>query len=251
MYDYFLDGSHNFATDRELAAKAMAVFPGTARGAREPGVPAPRRTALAHLGIDQFVDLGSGIPTSGNVHEIAFAANPEARTVYVDSDAVATTHARLLLDGHPHARVIHADPRSPGDILENPILTDHLDLGRAIAVLLVSVPPFIPNADDPAGIVEAYRDACVPGSYLAISRRTNGYQPAAVRTVEGVYTQTTQPGVFRSRAQIAAPRPGYELLAPGPSTSSTGSRIRTTPAPDPLGGDAARYSVLAAVGRRD
>jgi hypothetical protein len=251
MYDYFLGGSHNFAADRELAERAMSVFPDAPHVVRANRAFLHRAVRhLCALGIDQFLDLGSGIPTNGNVHDIAYAANPAARTVYVDSDHVAVAHAGALLADTPHARVVHADLRSPADILENPIVTGHLDLSRPVGVLLVSVLPFVPDADDPAGIVDAYRTATVPGSYLAISHGTNDYQPEAVGKVEGVYRNTTQPGVFRSREQILALLPGYELLPPG-----LVDVIRWLPdpqetRPDPLDGDVTRYSVLAAVGRR-
>jgi len=252
MYDYFLGGSHNFAADRELAERARQVFPDAPYVVRANRAFLRRAvTALCGLGVDQFLDLGSGIPTVGNVHEVAHAADPWAQVVYVDSDPVAAAHATALLLGERQVGVLHADLRDPQAIVSAAAESGRIDFSRPVAVLLVSVLPFVPDEDDPAGIVAAYRDATAPGSYLAISHGTNDYQPKAVGEVEDVYTGTNQPGVFRSRAQIQALMPGYELLPPGlvdaihwrPDPEEAGAH-------DPLEGDVARYSLLAAVGRR-
>jgi S-adenosyl methyltransferase len=251
MYDYFLGGSHNFAADRELAKQALGVFPDAPHLVRANRAFLYRAvTHLAEIGVDQFLDLGSGIPTGGNVHDIAHAINPAARTVYVDSDPVAYAHCAALLADVPHALAIHADLRDHRAILGSPRLTEYLDLSRPVAVLLVSVLPFVPDADDPAGIVAAYRDATVPGSYLAVSHGTNEYRPEAVSKVEAVYTQASQPGTFRSRQQILELMPGYELLLPGLVDTILWRPTPDALGVDPLGGDVARYSMLAAVGRR-
>lgn len=253
MYDYFLGGSHNFAADRELAQRALEVFPDAPHVVRANRAFLRRAvTVLCLLGVDQFLDLGSGIPTVGNVHEVAHAAAPQARVVYVDSDPVAAAHSTALLEGESRVGVLHADLRDVPEVLLAAAAVGGLDFGRPVAVLLVSVLPFVPDEDDPAGIVAAYRDATAPGSYLAISHGTSDYRPKTVSEVEDVYNRTTQPGVFRSRDEIRALMPGYELLPPGlvdaihwrpdPSTSDPD-------VPDPLGGDVARYSLLAAVGR--
>ena len=208
--------------------------------------------AVQHLcaaGIDQFLDLGSGIPTAGNVHEIVLAANPAARTVYVDSDPVAVAHARALLAGVAQVEVLHADLRDAGEVLGQAVGLG-LDLSRPVAVLLVSVLPFIPDEDGPAAIIAAYREASAPGSYLAISHGTNDYQPEAVGKVEGIYTRTTQPGVFRSRAQIQELMDGYELVPPGLVDVINWRPNLDEEIPDPLGGDVVRYSLYAAVGRK-
>ncbi len=254
MYDYFLGGSHNFAADRELAEQALSVFPDAPYVVRANRAFLRRAvTMLCGLGIDQFLDLGSGIPTVGNVHEVAHASNPAARIVYVDSDPVAAAHSAALLADEPLVQVLRADLRDPELVLREAAANGRLDLSRPVAVLLVSVLPFIPDADDPAGVVTVYRDGTVSGSYLAISHGTNDYQPEAVSEVEGLYTRTTQPGVFRSRAQILDLMPGYELVPPGlvdailwRPEAPEGADDR----PDPLGGDVTRYSLLAAVGRR-
>jgi hypothetical protein len=251
MYDYYLGGSHNFAADRVLAEETMRVWPDAPHVVRANRSFMHRAVAhLSSIGVDQFLDLGSGIPTGGNVHDVSHTMNPAARTVYVDSDPVAIAHSTVLLERVPYATVIHADLRDPDEILQNPILTNHLDLSRPVAVLLVSVLPFVLDVDDPIGIVGAYRDATVPGSYLVISHGISDYKPDAVRKVEHLYSRSSQPGTFRNRQQILDLIPGYELIEPGlvdiihwrPDPLATQS--------DPLDGDVARYSMLAAVGRR-
>lgn len=251
MYDYFLGGSHNFVCDRELADKARTVFPDAPYVVRANRAFLCRAvTALCALGIDQFLDLGSGIPTVGNVHEIVARERPGARTVYVDSDPVAVAHASALLETTPNVSVLYADLRDTESVLIDAVRAGGLDLRRPVGVLLVSVLPFVPDADDPAAIVAAYRKGTVPGSYLALSHGTNDYRPRQVHEIESVYARTTQPGVFRSAAEVADLLAGYELLEPGLVDAIHWRPDPAEPADDPLGGDVARYSLLVAVGRR-
>jgi SAM-dependent methyltransferase len=251
MYDYFLGGSHNFPSDRDLAKQAQSVFPDAPYVVRANRAFLGRAVAaLCAAGIEQFLDLGSGIPTVGNVHEIVAAHRPGARTVYVDSDPVAIAHASALLRDTADVAVVHADLRDPAAVLREAGEAGGLDLTRPVAVLLVSVLPFVPDEDDPARIVRAYRDATAPGSYLAISHGTNDYRPKQVGEVETVYARTTQPGVFRGKAEVEEFFAGYELLDPG-----LVDIIHWRPEPevlraDPLGGDPARYSLIAGVGRQ-
>jgi hypothetical protein len=234
-----------------LAEQAMRVFPDAPHVVRANRSFLGRAvTALCELGITQFLDLGSGIPTVGNVHEVASAVRPGTRTVYVDSDPVAVAHASALLSGTPSVSVLHADLRDPEAVLRDAVRAGGLDLTRPVGVLLVSVLPFVPESDDPAGIVAAYREGTVPGSYLAISHGTNDYKPTVVGEIENVYAHTAQPGVFRSKAAVERIFAGYELLEPG-----LVDLIHWRPDPDelasdPLGGDVARYSLIGGVGRR-
>ena len=253
MYDYFLGGSHNFAADRELAEQARKVFPDAPYVVRANRAFLRRAVAaLCDLGVRQFLDLGSGIPTVGNVHEVAQTIDPGSRVVYVDSDPVAAAHATAMLGGRASVHALHADLRDPAAVAGEVARSGWLDFSIPIAVLIVSVLPFIPDEDEPAAIVAAYRDATAPGSYLAISHGTNDYQPEAVGKVEGVYTRTTQPGVFRSRAEVLALMPGYELLPPGlVDAIHWRPNPKDADRPDPLNGDVTRYSLLAAVGRHD
>jgi hypothetical protein len=251
MYDYFLGGSHNFAADRTLAEQARSVFPNAPYVVRANRAFLYRVVVeLCALGITQFLDLGSGIPTAGNVHEVAAEAHPGSRTLYIDSDAVAIAHANAILGDEPNVRVLHADLRDPKTVLEFAAGPGGLDFSRPVGVLIVSVLPFVPDEDAPAAIVAAYRDATVPGSYLALSHGTNDYMPETMDKIEGVYSNTSQPGVFRSRAQVSEFFAGYELLEPGLVDA-----INWRPAPgaadvDPLGGDVAGYGLLGGVGRR-
>jgi S-adenosyl methyltransferase len=250
MYDYYLGGSHNFAADRELARRAMDVWP-DARAFAVANRAFLHRVVklLAASGVDQFLDLGSGIPTAGNVHEVAFTANPDARTVYVDCDPVAYAHGSTLLSDVPCARILHADLRDCDSVLGSAELNEFLDLRRPVAVLLFLVLPFVPDADDPAGIICAYREASAPGSYIALSHGTGDYRPQAVARVRDVYEHASHSMTLRSKAEIEALLSGYELLEPG-VTDTIRWRPERDAAPDPLGGDVARYSMYAAVGRR-
>jgi hypothetical protein len=249
MYDYYLGGSHNFAADRELAEEYMRVLPDMPHIARaQRSVLRRVVTHLAAAGVDQFLDLGSGIPTGGNVHDVARAANPAARTVYVDSDPVAVAHSTTLLADIPHAAVIHADLRDHEGVLSSPILTGMLDLDRPVAVLMVAVLHFIPDADDPAAVAATYRDATAPGSYLAITHATSDYHPELARRAEAVYTRASHQIFYRSRQQILAITEGYDLLEPG-LVDMIQWRPEPSNGPDPLGGDVTRYSGFAAVGQ--
>ena len=171
IYDFWLGGSQNFEADREAgrrAADAMPTLVGAIRANR-----AFLGRVVRHLagtvGVSQFLDLGSGVPTAGNVHEVAMEANPEARVVYVDVDQVAIAHSRMLLAQTPNAVAILADLRRPDSVLAHPLLRQTLDLTKPVAILMNAVLHFVPDADDPAGIVAAYVEAAAPGSYLALS----------------------------------------------------------------------------------
>jgi len=249
MYDYYLGGSHNFAADRELAQAAIQAWPETPHMCRANRAFLRRAvTLLAEHGVDQFLDLGSGIPTVGNVHEIVQAVNPGARTAYVDSDPVAYAHGIALLQNVPNAIFLQADLRDPESVLA-PALTGFLDLSRPVAVLMLMTLHFVPEQDDPNGIVAAYRDATVPGSYLVLSHGTNEYRPQDTGGITAVYSQASHGIVPRNRARITELTAGYDLLDPGVVDVF---RWRPEPLvlPDPLDGDPARYSTLAAVGRR-
>ena len=217
MYDYYLGGSHNFTADRQAAAKVIAAMP---------QVPAIARANRAFLhrsvrfllgqGIRQFLDIGSGIPTVGNVHELAHRIAPEARVVYADIDPVAVTLAQRLLDGTNRAAAILADLREPARLLAQPELLEVLDLSEPVAILLVSVLHFVPDADEPHRAVAWLRDACAPGSCLVVSQGIDeGFAADQAEAVQGVYRATTTPGGLRSRQQVTAFFDGYDLVEPG------------------------------------
>ncbi|MBW4718814.1 SAM-dependent methyltransferase [Saccharothrix obliqua] len=169
-YDYFLDGAHNFAVDRAFAQQVLHIAPSV------PAVARLNRSFLRRVvkfcleqGVRQFLDLGSGIPTVGNVHEIAQQIDPGSRVVYVDYEPVAYAHARQLLADNPNATIIHADIRRPTDILDHPDTRRLIDFSEPVALLMVGVLLFISDDDRPSELVAAYRERLAPGSFLAIS----------------------------------------------------------------------------------
>jgi hypothetical protein len=220
IYDYLLGGANNFAADRNAAEQAMTtgkVGRVVARANRS----FLRRAVrfMCAQGVDQFLDLGSGIPTVGNVHEIARQANPAARVVYVDNETVAVTYARRLLADDPNTTIVDADLRHPDEVLADPQLTGLLDLDRPVGILLVSVLHFVPDAGDPAGIVAGYAGA-VAGGYLALSHYTDeGYSAEKrerARRGKDVYERRTRtPVVARGKAELTALLGGLEPVPPG------------------------------------
>jgi hypothetical protein len=217
MYDYYLGGSHNFAVDREAAEQVVQAIPNV----REIAV-ANRgflRDAVLHLlrlGVRQFLDVGSGIPTVGNVHEVAQGVDPQARVVYVDVDPVAVIHAEQLLSSNDQAAAICADLRHPEAILSHRSLRETLDLTQPVGLLLVSVLHFLPDTDAyPA--VARLREALAPGSGLVISHAAvEGLARESSDAAASVYQRSTVPGgAVRTRAGIGRFFDGYDLLPPG------------------------------------
>ena len=250
MYDYYLGGSHNFAADRALGEEVIRAFPDSRELCQANRAFLHRAlAALCELGVDQFLDLGSGIPTVSNVHEVVRELNPAARTVYVDSDAVAFAHGQALLVDVPEAVFVREDLRDPAAVLGNPAVTGLLDFDRPVAVLMFSVLHFVSDEDDPKGILAAYHDAVVPGSYLAITHGTADYRPEEAEKARSVYSRSSHPVTSRSRAAVLDLFGGCELLEPG-LTDAILWRPDPQAPPDPLGGDVARYSIYGAVGRK-
>jgi hypothetical protein len=216
VYDYYLGGSHNFAPDREMAKKAMEMWPELPLLLQENRAFLRRAVnLLLDLGIRQFLDLGSGIPTAGNVHEVVHARDPYARVVYVDMDPVAVLHSRAILAGNPHTGVVQADLRNPQDILKHPDVTRLIDTAEPVAVLMVAVLHFIDDSDDPLGILADYRDAVSRGSYLAISHASMEGHDEKAAEHQHLYRRTATPMTMRSRAQIEELFGGWSLMEPG------------------------------------
>jgi hypothetical protein len=250
MYDFFLGGSYNFASDRTLAEQYMRVLPDMPIIARAQRAVLNRAVRyMAEQGIDQFLDLGSGIPTVGNVHEIAQQVNPDARTVYVDIDPVAVAHATALLEHDDRTGVFQADVRDPRHVMSQPIIGEMLDLSRPVGVLMIAVLHFLADADAPADVVAAYRAGVAPGSHLAITHATSDYHPEMARQAEGVYRGASHQIHYRGRQEIADLLTGYDLVDPG-LVDMIHWRPDADAGPDPLGGDVTRYSGYAAVGRK-
>ncbi|MBM7080052.1 MULTISPECIES: SAM-dependent methyltransferase [Micromonospora] len=217
MYDYYLGGSHNFAADRVAARAMVEAVPDAPLMAQANR--AFLRRVVQHLvdsGIRQFLDIGSGIPTVGNVHEIAQRADPRARVVYVDVDPVAVAHSQEILAGNPAAAVVQEDLRRPEAILAHPEVTRLIDFSQPVAVMIVAVLHFIPHADHPEDILRTLRAALAPGSYLVLSQASDDTRGGAERTeAERVYRRTDNPLCIRSRAELTAFFDGFTIVDPG------------------------------------
>jgi S-adenosyl methyltransferase len=245
IYDYFLGGYHNFAVDREYAERIAQAFPNSHKGAYANRAFLVRAIRwLIGAGIRQFLDVGSGIPTAGNVHEIVEGAAPDTRVMYVDIDPIAVAHTQAILSGHPRFGVVQADLRRPGEIIDHPDVRDLLDFTEPVAVVLVSVMHFISDNDDPYGIVARLREAVVPGSYIALAHGTKVTELAEeLEAGKKLYKRTSTPTYPRSREEIARLLTGLDIVEPGivPVTDWH---------PNPEAASETWPSVLAAVARK-
>jgi S-adenosyl methyltransferase len=226
IYDYFLGGKDNYPADREVAERLATIAP-VARDIVQDNRAFLRRAVrflTREAGIRQFIDLGSGLPTQGNVHEIAQDIAPDARVVYVDNDAMVVTHSRALL-ACESTLAIQADLREPEVILSHPKVRELLDFDRPTAVLALAILHFIPDDEDPFGIVARFRAGLPAGSYLAISHGTRDIPVRADMSaeamtemgirVEQLYQQTTAFLVTRTHAQVERFFGGFALVDPG------------------------------------
>jgi len=248
MYDFFLGGWHNFAVDRQMAAQVIQAVPDFWRTAQANR--AFLRRAVRYLvdtGIRQFLDLGSGIPTVGNVHEIAQAAAPSARVVYVDVDPVAVTHSTALLAHNPHACAIRGDIRHPPVILHHRQVIEMLDLRQPIGILMTSVLHFIPDTDQPQQIIAQFQQAIPPGSFLVLTHGTSQARPDEGAELLRLYQRSATPLVDRTRDQIRTLLAGLDLIDPGLVWAP---QWRPDPATE-TNQHPERTSVLAAVARSD
>jgi SAM-dependent methyltransferase len=216
LYDYYLGGCHNFAADRVLAERVLAVMP------EGPVLAQTNRAFLRRAvrycvtaGIRQFLDIGSGIPTLGNVHEVAQRAVPDARVVYVDVDPVAVAHSRALLADNEQATAIQEDLRNPEQIVNHPETRRLLDLDRPVALLLVAVLHFIQDRDDPARLLRTLRQSLAPGSVLVLSHGTHEGRPEDAAKLAELYKSTANPLRMRDRSAVLELFDGFELIDPG------------------------------------
>jgi hypothetical protein len=215
IYDYVLGGANNFGVDREFAKQLLAMLPDAQVQAQQNRSFLRRAvTFLASAGIRQFLDLGSGIPTVGNTHEVAQRVAPDARVLYVDNEPVAVAHSEMLLEHNPTADVVRADLTDPDSVLGHPKTRALLDFEAPIAVLMFAVMHFVPDSEDPVSLVGRYRDAGAPGSYLAMSHATADGRPEMAELVRR-YRQTANPVTLRSRDEVVRLFAGYELVEPG------------------------------------
>ncbi|MCO5992271.1 SAM-dependent methyltransferase [Actinoallomurus rhizosphaericola] len=217
MYDYALGGKDNYAVDRETADRIFAAFPALRelvvanRGFLQRAV-----RFVAEQGVRQFVDLGAGIPTSPNVHEIAREVHPDARVVYVDHDPIVAAHSRALRADGDAVTVIEADIRRPDDVLAALEDKKVIDFDEPVGILFIDVLHFITDEEDPAGIVARFRDRFAPGSHLVLSIACrDGVDPESTAKVTAAYQNATTPLIPRTREQIEPLFAGFELVPPG------------------------------------
>jgi hypothetical protein len=217
IYDYFLGGKNHFAVDRETAEATLRIVPELRAIARANRAFLARTVQyLAEAGITQYLDLGTGLPSPGDVAEVARAVRPETRIVYVDSDPIVASHIRAALaSADPKlTAVVHADVREPETILRDQAVRAVLDFEQPVAVLLLAVLHFVRDDEDPASIVKAFTDAAAPGSHLVVSHGTDDFETDRARDSVRVY-KATVPLVLRDHAAISGLFAGVDVVEPG------------------------------------
>ncbi|WP_420903309.1 SAM-dependent methyltransferase [Streptomyces boncukensis] len=218
IYDYFLGGKTNFPPDREVAEKLLEAFPGFRHAARTNRAFMHRAARLlTERGVRQFLDIGTGIPTPPNLHEVAQGVAPDTRVVYVDNDPIVLAHARALLTGSPEGRTayVEADITDPESILASPRLRDTIDLAQPTALCLVGLMHYITDEEDAYGIVERLVAALAPGSYLVFSQCTPDFAPEEWERAIEVYKADGGSAQVRGREEISRFFAGLELIEPG------------------------------------
>jgi hypothetical protein len=222
VYDYHIGGKDNFAVDREVGEQILQLVPEARESGREHRAFLRRvvRYLTAEAGIRQFIDIGSGLPTQGNVHEVAQEIEPVARVVYADMDPVVVLHGQALIGTTSTTRIVAADLRDPGAILDNAEVREFIDFSRPVGLLLLAILHHIADEEDPAAIVGRFRDAMAPGSHLAISHFCN---PGPARpedaelavASEKLFSEKFGTGRWRTREEIIAYFGDFQLLEPG------------------------------------
>jgi hypothetical protein len=247
VYDVLLGGKDNFAADRQAADRLLDAVPGAAVAARENRAFLGRavRFLAEEAGICQFLDIGTGLPTGGSVHEIAQDGDPrQVRVVYADYDQVVVWHAEALLGGSLTAAVVRADLRQPWDLFAQPTVRTLINLAEPVAILLVAVLHFVEDREDPWAVVNCYKDMMAPGSFLVITHVTADHLSAeAAAQAQAVYDGASAPGVPRTREQVAGFFAGLDMVAPGLVNVSAWRPAH----PDPAYGPAVFY---AGIGRK-
>jgi S-adenosyl methyltransferase len=238
MYDYYLGGKNHFAADRETAEKGLAGWPSGRLAARENRAFLGRavRFLAEEAGIRQFLDIGTGLPTTNNVHEVAQAVAPSARIVYADNDPLVLAHARALLTSSSEGRTayIHADLRDPQSILTNPLVREVLDFSQPIALVIVAVLHFVPDEYKPGQVLATLIDALPSGSYLVASHITGEHDPIGPATGARAYQAAGLPAQLRDADQFARLAfSGLELVPPGTVLVSEWRSEASGPRPTP------------------
>jgi hypothetical protein len=236
MYDYVLGGTHNFPADREAAERVRAQSPDLEDAAWVNRAFHQRaaRWLAAERGIRQFIDVGSGLPTLGNTHDVVQQVAADARVVYVDIDPMVRAYAAELLAGDGTTAVVTADLREPGLLLADPGLRALIDFSQPTGLLMTAVLHFVADGSDPWGLVASYLAALAPGSYLVLSHGTyQGLPPGLVQTSQDVYANATQSMHLRSREQIARFFTGLQLVPPYPDAEPAVTYVGMWGADDP------------------
>nr|WP_269459108.1 SAM-dependent methyltransferase [Micromonospora viridifaciens] len=219
IYDYWLGGKDNFAADRAVAEALATAIPTIRAMAAENRhfVHRVARYLVGQAGVRQFLDIGTGIPTRPNLHEVAQQIAPETRVVYVDNDPIVLVHARALMISTEQGRseYIHADLREPEKILQDPALTGTLDLDQPVALTLIAILMLLADSDDPWGKIRVLMDALPSGSYVAVTHPTGDFDPEAMAAAVASAAQGGMTLVPRSRAEVARFFDGWELIEPG------------------------------------
>lgn len=218
MYDYWLGGKDNYPADRQMAELFLQQIPSLPEMARENRDFVGRATTfLAAAGVRQFLDIGTGIPTSPNLHEVAQGIAPQSRVAYVDNDPIVLAHARAMLLSGPDGSVayIDADVRRPGDILGHPEIVPVLDLEQPVALMLIAILMLLGPQDDPQAAVAGLRDALPSGSYIALTHPTADFDPAAMGAVTAFATGGGMTFVPRSKDEVLEFFGDWEIVEPG------------------------------------
>jgi hypothetical protein len=255
-YNYWLGGKDNFEADRASGDTLAAAFP-TVRIAALENRRFLRRAVtylVKEAGIRQFLDIGTGIPSADNVHEVAQSIDPKARVVYVDNDPIVLAHARRLLSRTPDGGTtayIHADLREPDVILNHPDLHSTIDLDKPVALVFISVVPFLADPDDPYGKVARLTEPLAPGSHLAMSHGTSDFRSAeAAAAFEAMVKRETarsrESGKNRDRAEFTRFFDGTELVPPG-IVALPDWRSELPPAERPSAADVSYYGAVARI----
>jgi hypothetical protein len=238
MYDYFLGGTNNFEVDRELGERLKALVPEISDSAWANRSFHQRAARwIAERGILQFIDIGAGLPTQGNTHDLVQQIAPGARVAYLDNDPMVLAHGTALLGGSENTRLIMADLREPDAVLNDPDLRDLIDLGEPVGLLMTGVMYFVADEADPWGLVDRYKAAIAPGSYLALSHLTADSKPTrAVDGGVGAYARGTTNIHFRSKAEIERFFDGLELVEPYAGAGPAVTHVGLWGAEDPAAG---------------
>ncbi|GAA1255457.1 SAM-dependent methyltransferase [Sphaerisporangium rubeum] len=221
MFDYFMGGKDNFAADREAARHMLDIAPELPLMCREGRRHLARVVRhLTSVGVRQFLDLGCGLPTTGNVHEVAQAAAPGSRVVYVDNDPVVALHSEALLENTADTVVIEADLRDHEYILGHPRVKGLIDLARPVAVLLHFTLLMVTDDDEAAEAVAGYRDAVVPGSHIAVAHSVSDPKPEATAELAKIYkgsgaAEGVRRSQLRTKADVERFFDGLRLVEPG------------------------------------